>query len=279
MDFPPPPPPEIRYQPGVSLAWRERFEYQILVVVYDGMIGNGRQGIIFFPELGSSSSTFQLKVEHRATPLTLESLISEVHEKHAVGDRFIITQLIYRQPTHGPNGNLKFCRYHLINNESVRSMISTARMFRDEVPQIELCIRGRDVVDPISSQLTPFSVDKRLTALYYNGTIRTVQDGVRFDCEDIKLCRLKVSCTYEQLKYKIRLKCTSTTHGLCSIYFRCPSDVGLGRIRWTQMPIRMDSDVEQMFNVYNDHRTRGPVELYTDFHRTIVTSQPLPLFM
>jgi len=113
-------------------------------------------------KLGSTMSEFPLILvdrEHNLVPLTLEGLKRKVYNNHFLSERFQKTRLIYKKPVRAPNGSLRFVQYPLVDEDSVRTMVSTTQSFANEVSHVELAIRDRVVLDPLDPSLMPFSLD------------------------------------------------------------------------------------------------------------------------
>ena len=117
-------------------------------------------------------------------------------------------------------------------------------------------------------QSTQFSIDSSMVIVYYEGRITTNDDGVVFECNFPKKFRIQSSILIEELKQKIHQKIRVGTRKVTEIYYRCPMLATNGRVRYTDMAIINDSDIQTMFNKFNDYVNRGPIELYAILARS-----------
>lgn len=119
------------------------------------------------------------------------------------------------------------------------------------------------------TQSTQFSMDTTMTIVYYAGKITTADaDGVKFECYDPKIFRIKEDVTIEELRQKIHEKIRPGSRRISEIYYRCPVTVASGRVQYWLMQLQNGGDIARMFAAFSDHASYGPIELYAQLARS-----------
>ncbi len=107
-----------------------------------------------------------------------------------------------------------------------------------------------------------------MTIVYYAGKITTDADGVKFECYDPKIFRIKEDETIEELRQKIHEKIRPGSRRVSEIYYRCPVTVASDRVQYWLMQLLNGGDIARMFVAYSDHASYGPIELYAQLARS-----------
>jgi hypothetical protein len=98
--------------------------------------------------------------------------------------------------------------------------------------------------------------------------------AVYFDVGTPNMFRIAIDCTLSELKQQLGEinRCFNNRHddrNVTSVDYRKPSITSHGSVTFSRMQLTSDDDVRNMFSIYSQHSTKGPIELHTTLTRSV----------